>query len=108
MLQLTSTQLLAALGLLLVLVLVWRTSSKAARRARESARSSARLASLSSRVLLTAAGIVGLQWIVIIYPGSTTLLLTVLGVPALFAAYTLTKALTVTTTETPRKRGGRR
>lgn len=108
MLQLTSTQLLAGLGVLLVLILVWRTSWKTARRARESARSGARLASLSGRVVATAAGIVGVQWVVIIYPGSTMLLLVVLGVPALLASYTLTRALTVTTTEASRKRGGQR
>ena len=107
MVQLTPTQVLAGLGVVLALVLVWRTSSRAGRRAAESARSGARLMSLTGRVVLTVAGIVGVQWIVIVYPGSTTLLLVVLGLPALLASYALTKALTVTI-EAPRQRGGRR
>lgn len=107
MVQLTPTQVLAAFGVLLALVLVWRASSRAGRRAAETARSGARLMSLTGRTVLTAAGIVGVQWIVIVYPGNTTLLLVVLGLPALLASYTLTKALTVTT-EAPRQRGGRR
>lgn len=105
--ELTPTQVLAGLGVLLALVLVWRASSRAGRRAAESARSGAGLMSLTGRVVLTAAGIVGVQWIVIVYPGGMTLLLVVLGLPALLASYTLTKALTVTT-EAPRQRGGRR
>ena len=107
MVQLTPTQVLAGLGVLLALVLVWRASSRAGRQAAETARSGARLMSLTGRTVLMAAGIVGVQWIVIVYPGSTTLLLVVLGLPALLASYTLTKALTVTT-EAPRQRGGRR
>lgn len=107
MVQLTPTQVLAGSGVLLALVLVWRASSRAGRRAAETARSGARLVSLTGRIVLTAAGIVGVQWVVIVYPGDPTLLLVVLGLPALIASYTLTKALTVTT-EAPRQRGGRR
>jgi hypothetical protein len=107
-LQLTPIEILAGLGVLLALVMVWRASSRAARRTAEAARASARLMSLAGRVAITAAAIVGVQWLVITHPGNTTLLLVVLGLPALLASYTLTKALTVTTMDTPRYRGGRR
>jgi hypothetical protein len=61
---------------------------------------------LAWRVLLTAAAIVGAEWLVIHYAGGNwTLLLTALGLPALFAAYVLTEALTGTAV---RRRGGRR
>nr|CTQ94943.1 hypothetical protein [Kibdelosporangium sp. MJ126-NF4] len=65
--------------------------------------------SLAGRVAFTAALIVGVQWIVITYATSNrSLLLAVLGLPALVAAYTLTRALTVTTMDTNTRRGGGR
>lgn len=106
MLQLTPVEILAALGGLIALVMVWRASTRATRRASEAARASVRLVSLAGRVVVTAAAIVGVQWIVITHPGNTTLLFAVLGVPALFASYTLTKALTVTTMDVPQQRKG--
>ncbi|ASU79116.1 hypothetical protein CDG81_13400 [Actinopolyspora erythraea] len=110
--HLTPTQVLAALGVLLTLVLVlvlyWRFSVRAARRAADTARTGTRLMSLTGRTALTAAGIVGVQWIVITHPGNTTLLLVVLGLPAVLASYTLTRALTVLTEESPRSRRDRR
>ena len=51
--------------------------------------------------------IVAVQWVVIAHPGNQWLLLGVLGLPALFASYALTRAMTVTTVDTS-KRGGRR
>lgn len=108
MLQLSPVEILAALSGLIALVMVWRASARATRRATEAARASVRLMSLAGRVVVTAAAIVGVQWIVITHPGNTTLLLAVLGVPALFASYTLTKALTVTTMDVPQQRKGRR
>ncbi|GAA2806816.1 hypothetical protein [Saccharopolyspora taberi] len=107
-LQLTPVEVLAAIGGLIALVMVWRASARATRRAAEGARAGARLMSLAGRVVTTAAAIVGVQWIVITHPGNTPLLLAVLGVPALFASYTLTRALTATTVDTPRQRKGRR
>ncbi len=107
-LPLTPVELLAGFGALLALVMVWRVSTRAARRAAETARASARLMSLSGRVVLTAAAIVIVQWIVITHPGNTTLLWVVLGLPALLASYTLTRALTVTTMDAPRRRSDRR
>jgi hypothetical protein len=51
--------------------------------------------SLIGRVLTTGLVIVGVQWLVITRPSNQTLLWVVLGLPALLASYTLTKALTI-------------
>jgi uncharacterized membrane protein len=107
--QLTPVEVLAGLGGLVALVGVWRISVRAARRAAETARASARLMSLAGRVLTAAAIIGGVQWVVLTHAaGNVTLVAVALGVPALLAGYTLTRALTVTTVDTPRRRGGRR
>lgn len=106
--HLTPIEVLAGLGGLLALVLVWRASSRTGRRAAEATRAGVRLVSLTGRVALTAAAIAGVQWIVALFQRDNTwLLLAVLGLPALLASYTLTQALTVSTTDMPRK-GGRR
>jgi hypothetical protein len=106
---LTPTQVLAGVGVLLTLFLLWRASVRRARAAAAAARSSVRLLSLAGRTLFTAGLIVGVQWLVITRPdGNPWVLLAALGLPALFAAFTLTRALTVTTVDAPRKRGGRR
>jgi hypothetical protein len=105
---LTPTQLLAGLGVLLALVMVWRGSVRRARAAADAARSGARLLSLAGRVLFLAGLIVGVQWLVMTRPGASPwLVLAALGLPALFSAYSLTRALTVTTVDGAR-RGGRR
>lgn len=108
--DLTLTQVLAGIGVLLVLAWVWRAGARRARAAADAARSGARLLSLTGRVLFTAGVITGVQWLVITHPtGNAWVLLAVLGLPALFASYTLTRALTVTTLDVPRRRrGGRR
>ncbi|CAL9611840.1 hypothetical protein SUDANB95_05615 [Actinosynnema sp. ALI-1.44] len=106
--NLTATQVLAGFGALVALVLVWRAGSRRAKAAADAARTGARLLSLTGRVLVTAGAIVGVQWLVITHGRDTTLLWVVLGLPALFAAYTLTKALTVTAVDGPRRRGDRR
>jgi len=108
--HLTAVQLLAGIGVLLALMMVWRAGARRARAAAGAARAGARLLSLFGRVLFTAGLIVGLQWIVITtrQGASQWLLLAVLGLPALFASYTLTRALTVTTSDTSRRRDGRR
>jgi hypothetical protein len=105
--SLTPTQVVAGLGVLLALFLVWRWSARRARAAADAARSGARLLSLAGRVLFTAGLIVAVQWVVIMHPDNKWLLLAVLGLPALFASYVLTRALTVTTLEQPRRRGRR-
>jgi len=106
-LSVTPTQILAGVGVLLVLFWVWRAGSRRAKAAAEAARSGARLVSLVGRVLFNAGLIVAVQWVVIAHPGSPWLLFAVLGLPALFASYALTRAMTVTTVDTS-KRGGRR
>jgi hypothetical protein len=105
-LNLGPTELLAALGVLLALFMVWRAGVRRARAAADAARSSARLLSLGGRVLFTAGLIVGVQWMVISHPSASRwLVLAVLGLPALFASYALTRALTVTADGS--RRGGR-
>lgn len=106
--NLTPTQILAGIGVLLLLLIVWRWSVRRARAAADAARAGARLLSLAGRVLFTAGLIVAVQWVVIMHPDNKWLLLAVLGLPALFSSYALTRALTVTTMDTPRRRGGRR
>ena len=87
----TGAQVLAVLAVLLVVVLV----------------------AVAGRVLLAAAVIAGGQWAVITYwPGNTTLVCVVLGVPALLAGYTLADSLAGSTglgsSSHGRRRGGRR
>lgn len=88
----TPTQVLAALGVLLVVVLI----------------------AVAGRVLLAAAVIAGGQWVVITYwSQNTTLVWVVLAVPALLAGYTLADTLTGATGIGSsggghRRRGGRR
>lgn len=102
-LNLTPVEVLAGLGVLMSLFMIWRAGARKARAAADAVRSGARLFSLGGRVLFTAGLIVGVQWLVISHPSANRwLLLAVLGLPALFASYTLTRALTVT------ERGGRR
>ena len=103
----TPTQVLAGVGVLLVLLWVWRASARRAKAAADAARSGARLLSLAGRVLFTAGLIVGAQWVVILHPDNKWLLLAVLGMPALFASHALTRALTVTTVDSPRRKGRR-
>lgn len=105
---LTPTMALAGLGGLIVLFAVWRAGARRARAAADAARSGARLASLAGRVAFNAGLIVAVQWVVITHGGHGWLLLAVLGGPAVFASYALTRALTITTSDMPRRRGGGR
>jgi hypothetical protein len=71
------------------------------------------LVAVAGRVLLAAAVIAGIQWMVIHYlSANVTLVWVVLGVPALLAGYTLADALTGTTglgsTLRHRRGGGQR
>lgn len=107
--QVTPTGVMAAVGVLLVVLWLWRASVRRARAAADAARASARLLSLTGRVLLGAALIAGVQWLAFTHPASSWLVkLVALGVPALFGAFTLVRALTVTTVDGPRRRGGGR
>jgi hypothetical protein len=94
-------------GVLLVLLWIWRASARRAKAAADAARGGARLLSLAGRVLFTAGLIVGVQWVVILHPDNKWMLLAVLGLPALFASHALTRALTVTTVDSPRRKGRR-
>lgn len=107
-LSVTPVEIMAGVGALLALVMVWRSGARRARAAAEAARAGARLMSLTGRVLCNAALIVAVQWVVITYQANDWVLLAVLGLPALFASYALTRALTVSTIDMPRQRGGRR
>lgn len=107
-LSITPVELMAGGGALVVLVWVWRTSARRARAAAETARAGARLVSLSGRIVVTAGLITGVQWLVVTHHPGGWLLLGVLGAPALLASYTLTRALTVSTYDVPRRRGGGR
>jgi hypothetical protein len=108
--NLTPAQILAGVGVLLALFVVWRFGARRAKKAADAARASARVVSLAGRVLFTGAAFVGIQWLVITHPGNPTLLVVVLAVPDLIAAHILTRALTVTSMDTTRSRraGGRR
>lgn len=105
--HLTPVQLLAAMGVVLVVLWAWRASAKRAKAASAAARSSARLLSLTGRVAVGAGLIAGVQWLAFTYPGAHWALRTaVLVVPALLSSYVLTRSLTVTTVDV--RRGGRR
>jgi predicted hotdog family 3-hydroxylacyl-ACP dehydratase len=107
--SLSPVEIMTGVGALGLLLWVWRVGARRAKAAAEAARSGARLVSLAGRVAFTAGLIVAAQWVVITYSGNGWLTLAMLGVPALFAAYPLTRALTVTTHDVPRRRvGGRR
>lgn len=106
--SLTPVEIMAGGGVLLVLFLVWRAGARRARAAADAARSGVRLMSLAGRVVFTAALIVAAPWVVITNHGDGWLLLAVLSLPALIASYALTRALTVTTQDAPRRRGGGR
>jgi hypothetical protein len=104
----TPVEILAGLGVLVILFSVWRAGARRARAAADAARAGARLMSLTGRVMCNAALIVAVQWVVITYQANRWVLLVVLALPAVFASYALTRALTVTAIDLPRQRGGRR
>jgi hypothetical protein len=107
--SLTPEQVLAGVGVLLAVLLLWRVGARRAKAAANAARTGACLVSLAGRVLFTAGLMVGVQWIVITHPGNMTLLLVVLAMPDLLAGYVVTRALTVTTLDGQgRSRGDRR
>lgn len=105
---LSPTEVLAVVGVLLTLVLMWRSGTRRARRAAEAAHAASRVVSLAGRVLLTAAVIVGAQWVAITYAPGSTLFWVALALPALVVAHVLTRLLTVTSLDTIRRRDDRR
>lgn len=107
--NLTPTQMVVGLGVIVALLFVTRVSARRGRAAADGARVGAVLVSFTGRVLGAAGLMVGVQWIVITYPGNLTLLLVVLALPDLITAYVLTRALTVTAMDgLPGRRDGRR
>ncbi|MCA1697112.1 MAG: hypothetical protein LC749_21700, partial [Actinobacteria bacterium] len=80
-------QVVAVLGGLLALVMVWRSGTRRGRRAADAAHVASRVASLLGYVLGTAGVIVGVQWAAITYAPGSTLFWVVLAVPALITAY---------------------
>ena len=92
----TPELVLAGLGALVLLVAIWRAGRRRARAAADAARTGARAVSLVGRVLVVAGVIVGVQWVVITHAlTDTTLVAVVLGLPALFAAHGIVRALTI-------------
>lgn len=106
--NLSPAEVLAAFGVLLALVMVWRSGTRRARRAADVARAGSQVVSLAGRVLVAAGVIVGVQWVAITYTPGSTLFWVVLAVPALIAGHVLTRLLTVTSLDTTRRRGDRR
>lgn len=92
--DLSPTQVVAALGVLLALVMMWRSGTRRGRRAADTAYGASRVASLAGHLLGTAAVIVGVQWAAITYAPGSTLFWAVLAVPALITAHALTRSVT--------------
>lgn len=80
---------------LLAIAIKAQSGTRRARAAADIARVGTSAVSLLGRVLTTALVIVGVQWLVITHPANHTLLWVALGLPALLASYTVTRALTV-------------
>jgi len=106
--DLTPVDVLAATGVLLALIIVWRAGNRRARRAADVARASARVVSLAGRVIASGGAMLGVQWLVITHVDNPTLLLILLAVPDVIAAHVITRALTVTELSTTHRRGDRR
>jgi hypothetical protein len=100
------TQVVAAVGVLLALLMMWRSGTRRGRRAAEATHAASRVASLAGHVLGTAGAIIGVQWAAITYAPGTTLFWVVLALPALITAHALTRS--VTSLDTTYWRGDRR
>jgi hypothetical protein len=102
------TEIVAGIGVLLIVVMMWRSGTRRAHRAADAAHAASRLVSLAGHVFVTAGVIVGVQWVAITYAPDTTLFWVVLATPALIAGHVLTKVLTVTSLDVTHWRGDRR
>jgi hypothetical protein len=96
---LTPTTVIAGVGALLSVAMMWRAGARRAHAAADAVRSGVRLVSLAGRVLLTACLLVAVQWVVITHPGNQWLTFAVLALPDLLAAHVLVRTLTVTTVD---------
>ena len=102
------TQVLAVVGVLVIVVMMWRSGTRRARRAAQAAHAASRVVSLARHVVITAAVIVGVQWLVITYAAGSALFWVALALPALITAHVLTRAVTVTSVDVTYRRGDRR
>ncbi|WP_242613730.1 hypothetical protein [Herbihabitans rhizosphaerae] len=96
--------------MLLIVLWLWRASTRRARAAADAARAGGRLFSLTGRVVVGAVLIAGVQWLALSHPGSGgAVKVAALVVPALLCSWVLVKALTITTIDSrPNRRAGRR
>jgi hypothetical protein len=106
--NLSPMQVVAVLGVLLALVMVWRSGTRRGHRAADAAHMASRVASLLVYVLGLTGVIVGVQWTAITYAPGSTLFWVVLAIPALITAYVTTRALAVTSLDVTYRRGDRR
>jgi hypothetical protein len=104
----TATQVLALVGVLVIVTMMWRSGTRRARRAAQAAHAASRVVSLAGHVVITEAVIVGVQWLVITYAASSTLFWVALALPALITGHVLTRAVTVTSVDVTYRRGDRR
>jgi cytochrome b561 len=91
--NLPPTQVFAVLGVLLALLMMWRSGTRRGRRAADAAHGASRVASLAGHLLGTAGVIVGVQWAAITYASGSTLFWVVLALPALITAHALTRSV---------------
>jgi hypothetical protein len=92
--DLSPTQVVAVLGVLLALLMMFRSGARRGRRAADAAYGASRVASLAGYLLGTAGVIVGVQWWAITYARGSTLFWVALAVPALITAHALTRSVT--------------
>ncbi len=92
--DLTPTQVVAALGVLVALLMMWHSGARRGRRGADAAYGASRVASMAGYLLGTAGVIVGVQWVAITYAAGSTLFWVVLAVPALITAHALTRSVT--------------
>ena len=102
------TQVLAVVGVLVIVLMVWRSGTRRARWVAQAAHAASRVVSLAGHVVVTAAVIVGAQWLVITYASGSTLFWVALALPALITGHVLTRAVTVTSVDVTYRRGDRR
>jgi hypothetical protein len=91
--NLNPTQVIAALGVLPALLMMWRSGSRRGRRAANASHAASRVAALTGHVLGTTAVILGVEWVAITYAPNTTLFWVVLTLPALITAHVLTRSV---------------
>ena len=102
---LSTTQALAMAGVLVIVVMMWRSGTRRAHRAARAAHAASRVVSLTGHVVITAGVIVGAQWLVITYAPGGTLFWVALALPALITGHVLTRAFTVTSLDVTPRRG---